>query len=141
MSTDARDGQGFHDLHHLLLDNGELFDLAGDVQLDADLRQQCLRPLARRALVHVPESQRWLAVEEDVVGHVEAADQAELLEDDADSGELGLVRVAEGNRGPVQEHLSGVRLVDAGEDLHEGRFPGAVLADQAVDFSPRRNPG
>ena len=41
------------------------------------------------------------------------------------------VGAAQDDRLAAQEDLAGVRLVDAGQDAHQRRLAGAVLADQA----------
>ena len=43
--------------------------------------------------------------------------------------------VREGHRLAVDQDLAFVRAVDAGQDLDEGRFAGAVLADQRGDLA------
>ena len=75
-----------------------------------------------------------LARGEDVLGDRQVAEQVQLLEDHADA-----VRrprrpdVAKDDRLAVEQDAPERRLLDAGDDLHQRRLAGAVLADQHVD--------
>ncbi len=53
----------------------------------------------------------------------------------ADPGRECVARRGEVLRAPAEPHRARVFGVDAGDDLHQRRFAGAVLADQAVDFA------
>ncbi len=44
-------------------------------------------------------------------------------------------RVGEADRDAVEQHLAAVRLDDAGEDVHQRRLPGAVFAEERVNFA------
>ena len=53
--------------------------------------------------------------------------------DDADAGGDRLARAVEADRRAVEPQLALVRTIDAGDDLDQRRFAGAVLAEQRVD--------
>ena len=53
---------------------------------------------------------------------------------DADAHGLRLARALEIDRLAVIENVARIPGVDAGENLHQRRFAGAVLAHQRVDF-------
>ncbi len=132
------EGEGLDDLHHLLLDHGQLFHLAVHGQLDADLSQQGAGALPGGPAVQVAQEARGFPVQEHVLGHGEAADQAELLEDDADPGLLGFARIAEGYLLAVQQDAPGVGLVDPAQDLHQRGLARPVLPDQGVHLPPAK---
>ena len=75
-----------------------------------------------------------LAAQEDVLVDRELRHQVELLVDHGDAASLGLARVAEGRRLPVEQHLALELGVDAAHDPHERGLAGAVLADEPVDL-------
>ena len=52
-----------------------------------------------------------------------------------DASLLRLVDGAERRPFPVPDDLAGIGAVDAGEDLHQGRLPRAVLAEEADDLA------
>jgi hypothetical protein len=73
--------------------------------------------------------------EDGVLGDGEGGDQHEVLvhHADAEGDRVGWRSDAYGRI--VEEYLAGVHGVEAVEDLHEGGFAGAVLAEQGVDFA------
>jgi hypothetical protein len=76
-----------------------------------------------------------LAAEKHVATDVEVGHQIELLMDGADTELLCRVGIRERDRVAVEEDLPRVWLVDAREDLDQGRLPSAILADEDVDFA------
>ena len=73
-------------------------------------------------------------VEGEVLGHRQAGEQREVLVDDLNAGGDGGARAEVGDGGAVDQKLAFVEVVDAGDDLDEGGFSGAVLAGKADDF-------
>ena len=57
-----------------------------------------------------------------------------MLVNHADAETLRVGRTAYRNRLPAHRHRAAVGRVNAGNDVHEGRFTGAVLAEKGVDF-------
>src|SRR5699024_9482857 len=77
-----------------------------------------------------------LASQEDVVAHREVRGQAQFLMDDRDPVVPGVVGGGEADRPPIEVDGSGGGLLHAGEDLHQGGFAGAVLAEQRRHLAP-----
>ncbi len=55
-----------------------------------------------------------------------------MLMDHADPGGAGIARTANGQALALQANLAFIGQVDPGEDVHQGRLAGAVLAQQRV---------
>ena len=90
----------------------------------------------RQHLAAVEEDRRArFTPDEDVLHHRQVGHQVEFLVDDGDAQFLRLVRIGDVDGPALQEDLAFVQAVDAGEDLHQRRFAGAVLADEAEDFA------
>ena len=68
-----------------------------------------------------------------VLGDGERRHQPELLVDHSDAGRQGVCRRPEPVGGPLHPDLALIGTVDAGQDVHEGRLAGAVLAEHCVD--------
>ncbi len=65
--------------------------------------------------------------------HVPA--QREVLVDHLDADVAALVRVAEVGRLAGDQDIAGVALIGAGQDLHQRRLAGRVVADEAEDLA------
>ena len=127
--------QRLGDLDQLLLADPELRDATLRVDLDAEPLQQCARGLHDAPVVDEgPEDQR-LAAKEDVLGRGQFGNQVEFLVDDRDAGALGVLNAGEANRRALDPDLAVIVDVHAGEDLHQGRLAGAVLAHEGVDLA------
>ena len=70
-----------------------------------------------------------------VLDQSERADQRQSLRQEADTGGNGILAPSKRRLLPVDANFAAVGLVDAGEDLRQRRFAGAVLADDRVDFA------
>ena len=81
------------------------------------------------------EAAARLAAQVDVLGHREMGRQLQLLVDHADAEVAAGARVGHLDLLALDLDGAGVLLVDAGEDLHQRRLAGTVLADQRVDLS------
>ena len=68
-------------------------------------------------------------------GHV--VEEADVLERPRHAERRDLVRRARGDVDVLEEDPARGRLVDAGQDVEEGRLAGAVRADQADDRAAR----
>jgi hypothetical protein len=64
-------------------------------------------------------------------------EERELLVDDSDPVRARVLRRVDANRLAVELDLAGVGRHDPGEDLHQRRLAGAVLADDGVDRAAR----
>ena len=78
-----------------------------------------------------PAAQR-LPADEDVLGDREVGEERRLLVDDRDPRVPRRGGPGEGRRRPVDRQRAAVRPVHAGQDLHQRRLAGAVLAEQRV---------
>ena len=87
----------------------------------------------RRPIEHARAGQ--LAAEEQIGRHVEARNEVELLEDGGDAGRLRGARVDEPRSLAVDQHVPGVGLDHARENVHQGRLAGPVLAEQRMDLA------
>ncbi len=58
-----------------------------------------------------------------------------MLVDHRQPGEHGISRALEPHRLTVDPDLAFVRVVQPEQDVHQGRFAGAVLAQQRVDLA------
>ena len=104
------------------------------IDVDAEVGEMPARTVDHGAPVDDAAARRLLA-EIDVLGHREVGHDAQLLVHHADAGRQRLARRAEMHRPAVDRHAAVVLAVQAGDDLHQGRLAGAVLAHQAVDLA------
>jgi hypothetical protein len=124
--------QGLEDLHALPHADGETLDLRVRVDLELVLLRQLHDALARRGPIERSQGPAHrLRAERDRLDHVEDRDEHEVLVDHADTGSDRRGRVPERMGLAVDEDLAGVRLVQAGQDVHERRLAGAVLPEEA----------
>src|SRR4051812_671907 len=82
----------------------------------------------------LPTAQR-LAADEDVPGYGHLRDHRRVLVDRLDPQAHRRLGRGEADLLAFDEDPAGIRLVDAGEDLDQGRLAGAIVADQAHDLS------
>ncbi len=76
-----------------------------------------------------------LPAHEDVVAHAEVGCEAQLLVDDRDAAVPRIGGRRERDGAAVELDEAGGRLDDAGQDLHQRRLAGAVLAEQRGDLA------
>jgi hypothetical protein len=72
--------------------------------------------------------------DEDVLGDAQVRENRWLLVDGGDSMPLGVAGRADRDRFTRYPDFTSIGLVDAGDDLDEGRLSGPVLAEQGVDL-------
>ena len=127
--------QSLGDLDHLPVGNAQSPDGRGRIEFVAEARENFCRLLAHRPAIDRPQRSAWRGAEIDILGDAQLRKQHKFLVDDVDAGFLGLPW-----RGPaplcaVVMDGSGIRRMGAGDHLDQRRLPGAVLADQRVDFA------
>ena len=127
--------EGLADLHQLFLRRRKVRDARIGIDGRRESAQQLPGPLMHRGPVEEAAPASDLVPEVDVLGDRKIGAEVEFLGDDGDPSRLGSRRPAEGHWLAIEEDGPRRRLVDAGEDLHEGRFPGAVLANEAQDLA------
>ena len=76
-----------------------------------------------------------LDAEHDIFDHTQIRNQVELLIDHPDAEPLGRPWSVDDDGATVERNLAGIGRQRAGENLHEGRFSGAVLTDQRMHFA------
>ena len=76
-----------------------------------------------------------------MAGDVEVLGKVQLLMDQHDAVPFGVLDAGEADRLAVEAELAGVRRVDAGEDLHQRRFAGPVLADDGEHLAAAARAG
>ena len=97
----------------------------------------------RRLRLHVALAQdryaedapRQLAAHEEIRDHVDVRAERQVLVDRLDPRRLRLRRRGEMALGAVEEDAAGARRHAAGDDLHQRRFAGAVVAEQRDDLA------
>ena len=125
-------GQGFGDLHHLPLADGQVGNLGPRIDVLAEVRQ------AGAALLHqalpLDEAHALGQVAQiQVLRHGQLRHQVEFLVNDRHAGVDGLPRRLEVLNRAAQGQFAAVGLVDAAEDLQQRALARAVLADQGVN--------
>ena len=125
--------EGAQDLHPLLHPDRQRADDGVGIDLQPVLVAQLLDPFA--GLLAVEDDAGALRAENDVLRDGEAGNEHEVLVDHGQPGEHGIARVVEADRLAVDADLPLVRVVQPKEDVHQGRFAGAVLAEQGVDLA------
>jgi hypothetical protein len=125
-------GEGARDFHHLAFADAERPDDGARVQIDSHLLEHANGPLSDGSPVHDAVTRRE-AAEGDVLGNRQRGRVLELLVDHSHPRRARRDRrhMVEGAAADLDGRL--VRLVVAGEDLHEGRLPRPVLAEQGED--------
>ena len=81
------------------------------------------------------EAKPRLAGEIDVFRHGEMRNEVEFLMDDSDAGGFGFARRGELPFLALVEDRSRTWLIDAADDLHQGRFAGAILTADRMNLA------
>ena len=110
-----------------------------DLDIGVDVEPEPLAELDDPAMGLVPVQEdrirHRLLAEEDVVGDGQDRDQHEVLVDHADAARDRVGGAADRDGFPVQRDLTLVGRGQPVQDVHQGRLPGAVLAEQRVDLA------
>src|SRR5207247_3985628 len=75
-----------------------------------------------------------LVTEKEVAPQAQLLDEREVLVHAFDTQLAGLTRRAQLHLVPKESNAARARRVVAGDDLHQGRLPGAVVANEADDL-------
>ncbi len=135
------EGEGTGDGNRLLLPSGQFADrVAHRWHARAELADHGLRLLLDARAVdhadrHAEQALGGLSPQEDVGGDVLHSREGEVLIDHLDPALADLAWRMAADVGAVEVNRAAIRLVDAGDDLHQGRFAGTVVADQSHDFA------
>lgn len=121
--------QAADDLHPLALTHGESVHEAAGIHGQAVALGDLLDAPGQRLEVERPRQGQG-----DVLDHREGLEEREVLEHHADAHLPGLGGVLDGDGLAFPADLPRVRVGDAVDELHERRFPGAVLAQDRMDL-------
>src|SRR6202046_1946998 len=111
----------------MLLGNGEVAAEQVGIQVHLDAFEHLPGRLAHAASMEKAAANRF-ASEEQVLGDCEVRDERDLLEYRGDSGRHRTARTVEIKDAAGEMNFAGVRSINAGEQLHQSRLAGAVLA-------------
>ena len=110
------------------------------------LGEQCGAAAVLFLRVDQPGRRLQFASKKNVLGDRQVGDQIQFLIDDRDPSIQRLPWIRELDALAIQQNLPIIGLLGTGEDVHERRLAGPVLADQAVnlagvDLEGRLDPG
>ena len=125
---------GFGDLAHLLLGDGQVAHGFFGIDLDVQLLEQLARLGVHRGVLDEQAPAR-LAADKDVLGDGQVAHHVQLLVNDDDAGRLGLAGVVEFHLAALVGDGAGVLGVDARQHLHQRGLARAVFAHQRVHLT------
>jgi hypothetical protein len=121
------------DLDQLLLADRQVLDHRLGADAGIQPIEEGVRLFDLRLVIDAENAALDFAGGEDVFRHRHVGEEVELLEDHPDAVRLRVRRAVEGDGLAVENDAAERRALDAGDDLHQRRFAGAVLADQHVD--------
>ncbi len=128
--------QRLGDLDHLLLRDAERVHRGARIDIEADHVEHAARlRIEPRAVDETRHAAAKLAPKIDVLRDVEIGNEGEFLEDDRDAKTARIGRRCDLDGPAVVQQFAGVGAVGAAQHLHQGRFSGAVLAEQHVNFA------
>ena len=141
-------GQGAGDLQAALVTVGKTGGLIVGARLDADIRQQFMRPrfdgrfLGPRGGTPQHRTEHagtgaYMAAYHHVLDHRQAGKQADVLEGAGNAALRDLVRLETGKRRAVEFETAAVERINTRQQVEQGGLAGAIGADEAVDFTAR----
>ena len=119
-----------------MLSNPEIDNRRARIDWQVQLVEQFLGATEERLPINDPQPARR-AAEKDILGHAEVLHQRKLLINDGDARLFRVSHAGEVPFGAIKNNLAaifGVRI-NAGKDLDQSRFAGAVFTDERVDFA------
>ena len=123
------------DADHVLLGDAQGLEQRAGIELDLELDQDLAGATVHRRPIDQTQGAPRLVADEDVLGDAELIEHHRLLVDRGDAGGERRLRRDHRERAAVELQAAGVGLIDAGQDLDQGRLAGAVLADQGRDLA------
>ena len=100
-----------------------------------EVREEGRRGPTHAAPVDGAESTHRRVAEEDVLRDRQVGEEPRFLVDDRDAQFARVGRTVDDHGLAVHRDRAFVRLMDAGQELHERALPGAVLADQRMHLA------
>ena len=129
------EGERLEDFDALPLTNRQGRNPRIGIKIEMVARDQFRRLSPHRfAVGHESQSPR-LAIEIEILRDRHRRNQFEVLMHHPDPGRAGRDRVHKGGRRSVQKNIASVRSHDAGKNVHERAFSGAILTADHVDFA------
>ena len=128
--------QRLGDLDQLAFARRQPLDQRFRSKVEIDLRQKIARAGTHGGPIDQSERSETAAreaVDEDVLGDREIAEEIELLVDEGDACAAGVRRGLRRVGQPVEDHAAAVRPDDTADHVHQRALAGAVLTDQADD--------
>ena len=125
-------GDRLGDLDHLAGGDAEPADLGVGIDFDVEALEEVDRLAAHDAMIDQAEAAHRLAPDPDVLGDRHVVHQVQFLMDHGDAVLERVERRAEPDLDAPQPEGAGVGRIDAGDDLHQRRLAGAVLAHEGV---------
>ena len=124
------------DFDHLLLGDTEAVHRQARIDIEADPVEHALGLGVGTAAVDQPgQPARKFAAEKNILGDVEIGHEREVLENDGNAELARRAGVVNRHGFAVAEEFAAVGAIGAAQDLHQGRFAGAIFADQHVYFA------
>src|SRR5262245_5668090 len=127
--------EGLEDLDPLLLADADVLDPGVRIDRELERPRDLLDAFLGGVLVEKDPVARRFDAEHDVLCDGHHRDQHEVLVDHSDPDVDRVARRAHGDRLALDEDLALVGLVEAVEDVHQGRLAGAVLAEERVHLA------
>src|SRR5580692_10477122 len=135
-NNDARTaGERASDLDQLALGQRQVADTRRWRNVEADLSKHGARIAHEFAATDRADARARQTACENILSDRLIRELTQLLVDNDDPGIQGVSGVMGSESLAPQLDRSLIRLMDAGQDLHERRFAGAVLADDAEHFA------
>ena len=133
---DPRAGeQHARQLHKLLQSERQRAHPGARIDVDAEALQVLGGVAAHRPPVDQSEPIDRLHAEMDVLRHRQVAHGGKLLMHHADAGRPRIPGRCIPHRPTIEAHLALILGMHTGDDLHQRRLAGAVLADQSMDLA------
>ena len=123
------------DFDHLPIGDAEVAHFGLGIDADVEPIEQFPRAPPHLVVPHEAQAVERLAANPDVFRHRHVIHQVEFLMDHRDAVLQRVERRSQTDFLALESEGAGVRLVDAGDDLHQRRFARAVLAHQRVDVA------
>ncbi len=129
--------EGLGDLDHLAARKRQIPHAHQRIDVfAADLGEKLLGAAALRLRIDDAEAARRRC-DRDIVRDREVRQKRQFLKDRGDAGRIGGGGRKKADFLSVEPHGAGIRLHDTRDDLDQGRFARAVLAEHRVDLAPR----
>ena len=128
------------DLEQLLGGGTETSDPLRRVEVETQPREQFTRPLDPGVATKSGPS-RPEASEEQILRDRKIVDQSTVLMNNGDASTLGVDGRTQADGPPLEEDLAVIGRIDAGHDLHQRRFPRAVLPQEGVNPTQKEGDG